>query len=295
MSRSANRSTTGRSLRTPAKHKLMSDIFGREVGVMDRPQFREVPGLHWNDLTAGDGAGSEEPDRKWCESCSPGILAHHAKWWKNPKSVIVDLYERAPATFESLLNNLAAHLPDMGYEQRDESTWTAREGKTVFRAHNMDSTSIYNLGTPPGWAVQVVNDPNKVSDWAMAPGLMGNASQGRWTCLAMSTMGCNVAGLKRLDREERELWYDHVRGQVAGLQSHHDLFIAAIENDAAQWAYLVTVPDKWRDKVAGRAHAVFGEVGYTLRCAWLRPEQVRFQEICDALFLRRSELKEISE
>mgnify|MGYP006188407419 CR=1 FL=1 len=289
-----NGPSVGRSKRTPAKHELMSKIFGREIGAMTRPRFADVQGVHWVDLTAGDGAPSE-PDRDWHKSCSPGILAHHARYARCHKRVVVDLYELRASTYESLLANLAERLPALGYVRTTESGWDAHAGRVIVRAHNGDSTALATLETPPSWAVQIVNDPNKVSDWAMHPALMGNASTGRWCCLAMSTMGCNVAGLKMLKQSERDRWYEFIVGQVRGLQPHHDLFIAAIERDAAQWAYLVTAPGVWRDAVAEESSAAFRKIGHTLRTAWLRSSPDRFREICDALFKTKKELGEVSE
>lgn len=69
------RSTTaGSSDRTPCKHRLMSRLIGREVGVLSTPRFAQVPGACWGDMTAGDGVAANGGE--WIKNCSPGILAH---------------------------------------------------------------------------------------------------------------------------------------------------------------------------------------------------------------------------
>lgn len=283
------RTTTGRSeYRTPGKHGAMYRTFGREIGALSRRRMDCVSGAYWSDLSAGDGAG--EPGRPWHESCSPGILAHHARFAGYDKPVYVDLCEKAAATYEALLDNLAENLPGLGYVRVVEDRWQAHDGRVNLRVRNIDSTTIETLdGVPPDWAVMIVNDPNKVSDWAMHPNLMANASAGRWTCLGMSTMGCNVGGLKRISSEERAIWYQHVQGQVDGLWQHHDLLLAAIERDDAQWAYLITAPQKWVDATEQDVRNAFGQEGLSLRCEWLRRDPDAFRDLLDVLFKTRKE------
>lgn len=294
----------GKSQRTPAKHALMNKIFGREISVLSTPKFQGIAGAHWVDLTAGDGVATDsrsvdEADnftdpapnaRAWQYSCSPGILAHHARFARYRGQVLVDLCERLPATYATLIENLSTYLPLLGYEQHDEAFWTARHGLTELRVHNQDSSTIEHLGIPDNWAVQVVNDPNKVSEWAMNPRLMRNIASGnRWTCLGMSTMGCNVGGLKRLSQEERAIWWGHVQSQIDGMRPQHDLLLAAIDRDSDQWAYLITAPQCWRVEIESNADKAFSQAGFVLNKAWLRDGGGRFEDICRYLFLTKEE------
>lgn len=296
----------GRSDRTPAKHSLMNKIFGREISVLGTPKLAaHVVGAHWIDLTAGDGVATDDravddsdnftdpaPNHKaWQKSCSPGILAHHARFHRYRGLVRVDLCEKQPGTYATLLGNLSTYLPHLDYVQKDEDFWTAREGLTELRVHNRDSMEITGVTSPDNWAVQVVNDPNKVSEWAMNPGLMRNIAGGnRWTCLGMSTMGCNVGGLKRLSEEERAVWWRHVQSQIDGMRAQHDLLLAAIDRDSDQWAYLITSPRCWRDEVESNADKAFGQAGFVLNKAWLRDGDGRFEDICKYLFKTKKEL-----
>lgn len=290
----ASKVDVGKSKRTPAKHALLTALYGREVGSADRN--RDIGELLWLDLTAGDGLPSEI-DREWHRSCSPGILAYLARYphrttgrpqARKPTRVV--LYERQVRTFEVLLGNLAVRLPEFDYVQTADATWTC--GPVALTAINADgATATANLPTIRNTtAVMVSNDPNAIVDWAMPPG-MPDAIRGRtpWS-LGVSTMGCNPAGLKRLDPEIRDGWYDHVGSQVAGLRNHHDLFLAAIERDDAQWAYLVAAPQCWRVDTEACAAKSFASNGMTLRSAWLRTSPVTFREICHVLFKTKKEL-----
>lgn len=288
------RSTVGSSDRTPCKHQLMDRIIGREIRVLNSgPRFNDVPGTFWVDLTAGDGVAYVD-DGPWEKNCSPGILARHALYSRKP--AVVRLYEKAPRTYRTLLGNLERELKQLGYAQESETAWT--HGHATIAVFNTDSATFDPLLIPPTWAVQIINDPNSINTWAMRPGLMNAIShpypggRQRWACLAMSTMGCNVAGSKRLNESERDVWYRFVRDQAAGLHSHHDLLLAAIERDASQWAYLLTVPRRWKEETAKAADGAFAKGGFTLQKCWLKDDRQTFQDLCDKLFKTAEERKD---
>lgn len=283
--------TTGRSKRTPAKHKLMSKLYGREVGAAH--QIPTITELLWLDLTAGDGLPSE-PDRNWRESCSPGILAYLARWPKGPggppqavKPTKVVLYERQPRTFEMLLSNLAENLPTLGYHRADETRWVC--GSVLLEAVNADGATADLTIIRRSTAVMVSNDPNAIVDWAMPPDMPDAIRMRTDYHLGISTMGCNPAGLKRLDWEQRKGWYGHVGSQIGALRGHHDLYLAAIERDDAQWAYLITAPAKWRAPTEQDAAAAFNQHGMSLWTAWWRTETEQFREMADVLFKTKHE------
>lgn len=205
----------GTSWRTAMKHAAATAFITRE--------FRAGNHLHWItrfcliDLTAGNG----EPayDAPWHSACSPGIIAKLALTSRKP--VVIDLYERDQATYETLLGNLAKQLPALGYQRTDINRWECK-GKVWLRVLPQDgrTASIDHLGrtasfdrltqayktTPTNDAVLVLNDPNLITDWAMRPGFMAEAlnrdprarASGKVTGLrVMHTLGCNVGGAKR--------------------------------------------------------------------------------------------------
>lgn len=283
--------TTGRSKRTPAKHDLMTKLYGREVGAAH--QIPQITELVWLDLTAGDGLPSES-DREWRRSCSPGILAYLARFPRGnggppqaTKPTLVLLHERQARTYVTLLENLGTHLPLLGYQRVAENEWHC--GPVVLRAVNADGGTADLSMIRRSTAVMVSNDPNAIVDWAMPPGMPAEiAARTPWH-LGLSTMGCNPAGLKRLDWETRQGWYSHIQSQITALRSHHDLYLTAIERDDAQWAYLITAPAKWREGTESCANAAFLKHGMALRTAWCRSQFENFRDIADVLFKTKSE------
>jgi hypothetical protein len=259
----------------------MSAIFGREVGAAGN-----LPAIHrlvWQDLTAGDGVPEDGMD--WRFNCSPGILAYHAT--KSQKPVRVTLYEIQPATFDRLVASLDANLPRLGYERAGDTSW---------RCGQADLEAVYGNGAEaPAWgisrtdAVLVSNDPNAITTWAMRPTFAEEVAARAWCFRSVSTMGCNVGGLKRSEPAARAGWFDLVKQQEAALPRHRDLLLAAIEGDAAQWAYLMSEPTKWRNTVRPTVQSAFKKYGYGLEMAWHRHQPEAYERIKARLFLTRDE------
>ena len=277
----------GRSWRTPAKHDLLSSMLGQEVGAASRIEAAKA--LSWIDLTAGDAALVDGFD--WATSCSPGILARHAV--KSSKPVEIDLYEIQAATYDRLLANLATHLPELGYAQVDDTSW-AMGSRVVLRTHNSSGHAASVAHVTKDHAVFVVNDPNAITEWAMRPTFAAEIARTTWLFRTVSTMGCNVAGIKRLPIDERIDWFDTVESQQAALPDHRDLLLASIARDEAQWAYLIGTARKWRsttEKVVGTA---FRKIGKGAAMSWFRDDADAFQEEKLRLFLQKPERQKLA-
>lgn len=282
--------------RTPAKHGLMDKIAGREAGVIQYgDRGADFLDGAWYDLTAGDGAATENED--WHRSCSPGILAYHAKYaprGREAKPITVHLHERAPQTFAKLLTNLDRNLPNLPgpgprYVRVAGNQW--RAGHVTYTVHNTpaDTATAAHVGLQT--AVMLFNDPNNVSQWACPRPLLAElCDRSRWV-LMLSTMGCNPAGLKRAKPDERKRWYEHVRSQLDAMANWHDCYLAAIERDKSQWAYLITAPKKWQDSIEEDADKAFGRFGLSLDPAWRKGDAERFDTLLHGLFLTRAELE----
>lgn len=294
-------STVGLSDRTPAKHQLMDKLFGREVGcAMYNPG---ISNLVWLDLTAGEGAPAPNDDPKrqaWYRRCSPGLLAYHAR---NPekktgrptvsKPVRVVLHEKAPGTYEILLENLAKELPTLGYRRVGETEWAC--GFVTFSALNVEGGDADLSIVNPCSAVMISNDPNKITDWVMPQWMPKHIRSVTPWFQGISTMGCNVGGLLRLPSQDRAAWYPLVGSLVDGLPNHHDLHLSAIDRDASRWGYLAMSPNKaskfrdWRTDTDKAARSAFGDQGFSLRTAWWRSAPSDFESICDYLFKTAAE------
>lgn len=276
------KASVGRSHRTPAKHALMSRVFGSQVGAVN--SMRPIRVAQWFDLTAGDGVVNEDAQGGWERNCSPGIAAYHAR--KCEKPVSVTLYERQAATFDRLQQSLAEHLPGLGYRQV-ANWWLC--GNARIRTVLGSGAEASVDGIIRSTSVVVTNDPNAITDWAMRPTFAAEICELTSWFVSISTMGCNPAGLKRLKIEDRQHWFGHVERQAETLPAWRDLLLAAIENDDSQWAYLLCEPVKWRDRVGRDVNRAFGSHDLTVNFAWLRTEPDRFAEIEQRLFLTKKE------
>lgn len=272
--------TVGRGWRTPAKHAMMRSFVGQESGVGGvKPEIRRHV---WIDLTAGDGV----TDHEWKANCSPGILAHYASQARKP--VLIRLNEIQPSTFDRLIGSLEANLPSLGYARVAECAWRIREQVMIY-ASNQSGHHVDVSGVTRTDAVLVLNDPNAITDWAMRPTLAAEIADRTPWSRSLSTMGCNAAGLKRLDTDTRNGWFDHVEDQQAALPNYRDLLLAAIDRDDAQWAYLICDPGKWRAKTERVVQTAFKAVDRTATMTWFRTAPAEFEQMKQVLFLTKKE------
>lgn len=273
----------GRSWRTYAKHELMNSMLGQEVGAVQH--MRGLRRHSWIDLTAGDAAPVD--GCAWHLSCSPGILAYHAI--QSPVPAVVVLHEIQTATYDRLLRNLGTHLPPLGFHRTDENVW--RYGNRVaLLAINASGSDADTRWLRRGDAVFVLNDPNAITEWAMRDSFPQEIqAKGIWAHRTLSTLGCNPAGLKRLNIEERLLWYGSVNSQQSANPRHRDMLLAAIERDDSQWAYLLCTAEKWRSSSEKVFSTAFNRVGRTVAMAWARKDQADFDALKDVLFLTAKE------
>lgn len=279
------RASVGKSERTPAKHALMDRLLGKEAGVCRvRAKIKQ---LKWYDLTAGDAVAAGEID--WIRHCSPGLFAYHALDANKAggKPIDVFLFERAPETFERLRITLGEKLPQLGYLPEPDGSW--RCGLAAIHLTFGSGADAVIAGVNASTAVFVANDPNAITDWAMRPTFAEEIRLRTPWFRIICTMGCNPAGLKRIDFNVRDQWFELVNQVKNRLPPHHNLFLAAIEGDNAQWAYLIQESRKWKDDLEKDAQSSFGHFNYALECAWLKGDSASFESILKRLFYTKNE------
>jgi len=250
----------GVSTRTPAKHGALNSILGKTVGVM---QYN-FPDKHLRliDCTAGDGSPSTYSDMS-----SPMIFDKHAQAaGQRGINVSVHMFEKANKQGQAL---------KLKYGQK-------------YDVHaGVDAVSM-----PQVWGhddiVFVSNDPNTIADWAL-PHALKNAPQ---LTTVFSTLGCNVGGLKRMPKEARAQWYRLMLDQLLMLRNWHDAYLAILDGDATQWAYLVNAPKKWTDATEKAFARAFKDSDYPVRGAWYKRDNKLFSDMADWLFLTRVEFEE---
>lgn len=278
--------SVGRSWRTQAKHDLMNKIEGQEIGAAN--SINAINRLIWIDLTAGDGAGSEDVD--WSRSCSPGIHVAHAM--NSAKLIEILLYEINSATYAQLLRNLNSNLQTMGFVAHGDSIW--RLGHVTVRAYNADGRTAPVNFVGAQDAVLVINDPNAITDWAMRDSFAQEITDRTSWFRSLSTLGCNPSGIKRLPFTERVSWFGMIDEQQAALPRHRDLMLAVIEKDSSQWAYLVSTAERWRATSERDVRGAFRtNGGKTVAITWCRRDPAQFEETKRALIYTKDEMREV--
>jgi hypothetical protein len=272
----------GRTWRTPAKHDLMRSLIGKEVGVSK--SMAAIRRCIWFDLTAGDAAPIE--GQEWAASCSPGILANHARNVGKPTYVF--LYEIKTHTYDRLLAALTAILPTMGYRQANHNVWLHGEHVYLCATNGSGAEAGVSM-VQRGDAVFALNDPNAITEWAMRPTFASEIAGATPWFRSLSTLGCNPAGIKRLNLEERTGWFEHVRQQELACPRHRDLLLCAIERDSAQWAYLMSEPTKWRGYMEATANTAFKRHGAALSKSWWRQDSETYDALKRQLFFTAKE------
>lgn len=262
----------GKSIRTLGKHELLNSILGREAGIMpllvQRDGFLSYPWIVV-DLCAGDGVPTEESG-----TCSPALICKHAQYPKL-EAVQVLFVERGINQYDSLAQS--------DYARAFECYHGANTDDYVLNFIRKHATSRS--------AVFLHNDPNHVEDWNLSPEMINFFHWSDLRLTTLSTLGCNVGGIKRMDRDHRQQWYDRMDALCRAIPRWHDAQIVVLNRDAAQWAYLLTGPAKWiRDgKYTNDARRAFAYWSKGLTIA-TRSNTREWDRVVDGLFLTKEEL-----
>lgn len=265
----------GKSGVTPCKHDLFNKLLGREVGSLIRNRL-SIKTYQIVDLTAGDGVPYGEDFTK---GCSPGIILKHAKYIaeKTQVGAIVSCIERQPETCAALRRNFRSGYDQMiGVNPRIRADVFCHDAKAFRFRHTVDAAFIYN-------------DPNHIEDWCLSAECLESAPK---FTTSLSTLGCNVGGLKRIDLEKRQLWFERIDIVVNSiLQPWHDACLFSV-GGADQWAYLVTAPMTWRERITTDCLAAAAKVQGKIadpRVAWFKSDPDKFLELQKFLFYTKSE------
>lgn len=268
------RAIVGKSGVTPCKHDLLNKLLGREVGSLTANKL----GIHDYmiiDLTAGDGVPYVGKEFK--QGCSPGIILHHAKYAASKTSACpyVLLLEKQETTHFDLISNLGQQS-DIVSDLSINVLCADSKFYGFLELRNADAAFIYN-------------DPNHIEDWCLTPHILASAPK---FTTSLSTLGCNVGGMKRLDLDKRELWFDRINMVTSSIvQPWHDACLLSV-GGADQWAYLVTAPTKWRDQITSDCLAAASKMEgreADPQIAWFKQDPAAFLALQQYLFLTKAE------
>jgi hypothetical protein len=268
------RAIVGKSGVTPCKHDLLNKLLGREVGTLKANKL-DLADYMIVDLTAGDGV--PYAGKTFWKGCSPGIILHHTKYVAGQTwvSCNVLLLEKQHGTWLDLLANI-----ERDYDQNKD---------VMVNTLCVDSKSYDFLGLKNADAAFLYNDPNHIEDWCLTPEILAKAPK---FTTSLSTLGCNVGGMKRLDLDKRELWFDRINMVTSSIvQPWHDACLLSV-GGADQWAYLVTAPTKWRDQITSDCLAAASKMEgreADPQIAWFKQDPAAFLALQQYLFLTKAE------
>lgn len=212
--------SVGTSSRTPLKHRLLDTLMGKIIGVQCSGRTPCSTNFLTLDLCAGDGA-----DTMGEGSSSPAIIRKHLMDYRGNKlnrSAI--FYEKDAATFKRLSDRHA-----------DCSKITLINGDSRL----MPLSTVHNRGND---SVFIYADPNNIDQLPITRQLMDAITP---YTLFLITLGCNVAGLKRVSMEHRCKWIEMSAMIVQSIKPFHDIILVTLNKDSSQWAYLMIIPLAW--------------------------------------------------
>lgn len=285
------RSRVGKSGVTPCKHDLLNKLLGREAGTL---KFNPLGVTSYQivDLTAGDGQPYNSDFEK---GCSPGICLKHTNWICEHTKVdgIYLGIEKQSLTFTGLTSNVFPWLSSHGWVTYAEHKFFKNSSRICFRQANSTETDPFDVvSSTSSVGAFLYNDPNHIEDWCLTPELLCSAPT---FTTSLSTLGCNVGGLKRIDLDRRREWFHRVELiSKTILQGWHDACLLAV-GGADQWAYLITAPAKWRDRITQdcitAATKIQGREAEP-RIAWRKQDPGAFYQLERFLFLTKQEFND---
>lgn len=273
------------AVRTPGKHQALLYVVQKVFFAASMIGARRVVSY---DLCAGDGEGDF-----WMSS-SPGIAIRQASavlGTRDLDEALVLLYERDKKTYSRLIANLTEHIGPANLSDGGAMRFDYRSVTVI--AYNDDGGNARVDFLQRNDCVFVFNDPNSIQGWAMRRTMAAEVrKQGAWMLTTFSAIGFNACGDKAwVSKDKREdTWRGHLQAVKDNLAEHQDLILAALRNEAEQWAYAITPPKIWREEIESLLRKAFREaVGREMDVSWWRVNQNGFIELEDTLILTKKE------
>lgn len=264
----ARAKSVGTSSRTPLKHRLLDTLIGKIIGAQCSGRTPCNYTFLAVDLCAGDGA-----DTMGEGSSSPAIIRKHMMDYRGNKLTRSAIfYEKDTATFKRLSDRHA-----------DCSRITLYNADSRL----MPLSTVHDRGND---SVFIYADPNNIDQLPITRELMRGLTP---YTLFLITLGCNVAGLKRVSIEHRREWIKMADMIVQSIKSHHDIILVTLNKDSSQWAYLMIIPLAWSKdyievvKKIGDKNWTGGVTAISMKHDGLQPLNSKFEE----LFLTTEEQK----
>jgi hypothetical protein len=249
--------------RTPYKHALLNAILGKILGASSC-----LPWLTDNlliDACAGDGSANI-----WSERSSPLLFLHHANLCKKPTRVV--MIEKTPYEYMKL-KKLMEEMDTKKIVQVLHGDYRLEEIARAMGCCHRSTNCFLHI------------DPNNVNDVGSVEHLYRHALSEY--LLMLVTLGCNASGVKRLPLKIRKKWFIHLNYLIGLMRDNHDGCLIRLEKDAAQWAYLVTLPTVWKRHIGSVVQDIsrlYWAKGVEM--CWYRDDPAAFRAMAEKLFLK---------
>lgn len=252
--------------RTPYKHALLNALLGKILGASSR--------LGWLtdnlliDACAGDGT-----ENAWSGTSSPLLFCHHAGLCRKPTRCI--MIEKSVYEWMNL----------GGLIDRLKEWHLAPENTQVLLGDYRSDEIAHAIGCcSPSTNCFLHIDPNHANDVGKIESLQAILSE---YLLMLVTLGCNASGIKRLPVEQRREWFFCLEYLLSLMRHNHDACLVRLEKDAAQWAYLITVPKVWQGHVRQMVNDLSREYwAKGVEQNWYRDDPKAFWKAAERLFLK---------
>jgi hypothetical protein len=244
---------------TPIKHALYNRSLGRIVGAASQMGLK---------VTVIDACSGDGQDTLFSGTCSPSIALKHLQWaQKHGMTTAGYLVERDANTVSLLRQRIADGLVTIIH-----GDYRAVDVADVIGPMDSDTTAFLYI------------DPNHANDVELSPHLRALLPE---LTTMLITLGCNANGIKRLPCEERWKWFERVEYLLQLKRPYHEACLVRLERDKHQWAYLLTAPQKWRDRVEKDIDAL-GKLLWQKGVAshWLSDGEKEFWAAAERLFLK---------
>lgn len=220
----------GSSLHTGPKHFVLDRLIAQATGAAQHLDWIER--LLFVDCCAGDGVPTQASG-----TSSPAIMwKHHSASVKPSQIVLMDKAEQNVAELKSWLGPQAP-IHHLDY-------------------HSPEAAVVVSRLVDRGTAVFLHVDPNSMNDVFLSPAMRYALLPAH--TLMMVSLGCNVAGTKRLSFDGiRDQWYERIEEFLRVPRRYHDSCLIRL-NSASDWGYLVSTPVRWKpdiERVISRARA----------------------------------------
>ena len=253
----------GRSSRSHNKHRWIEwfiyNCCAAIASGSDKIGWLKLP-IWVIDCCAGDGIYTDH-----VYTSSPRIIVEHGnRCVKANIPFRATFIEKDKNTFLQLQKNLAAMNPLFPYE-----------------CLNMD-VQQYEVKAIKNQAILLLSDPNALDINAMPKDWETTLPD---SMLAFITLGCNVGGLKRMEIEKRQLWFDHILTFGSLVKDRHDIVLTELMYDASQWLYMTRIPKVWTKNYIEFVY----QTGIQVRVASHKNQEGKFGDILNRCFYTKAE------